>query len=1477
MRKLIFLIIIFYSVKSWGQVNLPTGSATFSLPMFSWQDDKSSLSSVVQLDYNSGSGLKVNDIASNVGQGWNLLQGGVVTRMQVGEPDDQRAYIYSNPEQVEDIKKYPAGYLYATRNPVNGAPLDLTRYPTFKDKNHIYKQNNLVAEDRELDYFSFQFNGRNGLFVLNKNSYNSSTQTYAGALIGDSKIKIWCVVNNNLISQQIRTTIDAFYIKDEKGLTYKFQIHGLSKVLKTSYCDNNLIEQFSQPNFKGANVYHENSFDKNQLTNPWVIDSWYLYEIEDSLTHRKVTFTYNAPVTATNSAGTDISYYAGKDYSIISHKTSVTTTQTISKITYPDGHQVVFNYGNPRIDLSGDKALASVDILYQSRFLSKYVLNTSYFILNRYGIPVTPYQKSVSRLCLMSVKKIGVDLKGEEPPYLFDYYLGSSTSDDDIVPPPFFHMKDIWGYYNGHNSAGNTVNTPINIFDPLSKLSSFQVKGLCFLRNSVPSAIINPKSDYAKNGLLRQVIYPTGGALAYQYSQNTGSISGGGQTAVGGVHVSSTSVTDGGFSNGCGNPINTQYNYTLTTGGLSSLWGIETPINSITYINSFTPERRRWKYSFPIGECYFEYQYPGILSHEDKVSLTTTQQIVNVLSKVLNVVGIASQIKDIITFLGPTPAGPVALIIDAIIDLFVFALSCFSAPPTTNTTAIVYYNSAINAANPLPSQFKRVEIIQGAGSAGKTIQEFTSDDDYAVWSPENTNPTLSMKQRFAYWAYGLPKKTTVYNVSGNIITQNENVYDWSYALRSYANLHMGNPGYPSCKALVIKNSSQRNDQWRIPYSTFITDAISNNDLKAEIYQIYTGRVELSYSYERVFKPGSSTQYLETATGYYYDNLNYQLQSINTTQSNGDYITKKFTYNDDYDLGILASMTQKNIIGVPVSTSISVSNINKPSSYVSEKVTEYTAVNTGNIKPSRILEQRYSQPQLINSTSMYQGPGNANNPPYKVIQTFTYDGIGNLSGLKDEGNHIVTNIYDYNDKYVAASVINCDPIADKSAYTSFETSGMGGWQYTGSLAYNYSLGVTGNNSFVLSSSNTLTKSIGSTKFYILSFWATSPVTVTNSTVIKTVNNINQFVYYEYKIAPNIASVTISGNANIDELRLYPLNARMRTVTYDPLIGKTSECDENNRITYYEYDVQARLRFIKDENKNAVKMYEYNTVSKQAGCPSIFYSRGASEIFTKNTCSTGYIGSDVLFTVPANKYTSTISQYDADQKLQADINANGQNYANSNGTCIQLFTNVAKSQSFATQSCPVGSAGGSVLYSVSAGKYSSTISQTDANQLAQDEIDANGQANANMAGTAVCTITTAPDWEGDDTSPTQCQTNGHRLVLLKDINPNSSSYNQTQWVDEGINTVDCPTTMCITYKITVPNSVAANLYIQYLGCISGSIIIGNWNTQIVHDASDPQGQSTSATLCLKKPPVFRYGSTGNILIVPGIIITQIGNCN
>jgi YD repeat-containing protein len=54
----------------------------------------------------------------------------------------------------------------------------------------------------------------------------------------------------------------------------------------------------------------------------------------------------------------------------------------------------------------------------------------------------------------------------------------------------------------------------------------------------------------------------------------------------------------------------------------------------------------------------------------------------------------------------------------------------------------------------------------------------------------------------------------------------------------------------------------------------------------------------------------------------------------------------------------------------------------------------------------------------------------------------------------------------------------------------------------------------------------------------------------------------------------------------------VEARMTTTTYNPLVGKTAECDENGRITYYEYDDLGRLKLLRDQDRNVVKTFEYN---------------------------------------------------------------------------------------------------------------------------------------------------------------------------------------------------------------------------------------------------------------------------------------------
>jgi hypothetical protein len=227
MLKRIFFVsvLLLVVIIPYAQVNLQTGSAVFSLSMFNWQDDKSRLNTAVGLSYSSGNGLRVNDVASNVGQGWSLMAGGVISRMQVGEPDDQQAF-GGTAGGDQDISRYPNGFLYAQVPVINGCPSALTKYPIYGGRNQIYTQHNEIVQDRQQDYFAFQFNGKSGIFVVD------TANGGVGQQLGDSRMIIKFQIDPLLYIQGIRTTITSFTIQDVDGLIYKFSQHGLTQVLQ---------------------------------------------------------------------------------------------------------------------------------------------------------------------------------------------------------------------------------------------------------------------------------------------------------------------------------------------------------------------------------------------------------------------------------------------------------------------------------------------------------------------------------------------------------------------------------------------------------------------------------------------------------------------------------------------------------------------------------------------------------------------------------------------------------------------------------------------------------------------------------------------------------------------------------------------------------------------------------------------------------------------------------------------------------------------------------------------------------------------------------------------------------------------------------------------------------------------------------------------------------------------------------------------
>jgi hypothetical protein len=138
------------------------------------------------------------------------------------------------------------------------------------------------------------------------------------------------------------------------------------------------------------------------------------------------------------------------------------------------------------------------------------------------------------------------------------------------------------------------------------------------------------------------------------------------------------------------------------------------------------------------------------------------------------------------------------------------------------------------------------------------------------------------------------------------------------------------------------------------------------------------------------------------------------------------------------------------------------------------------------------------------------------------------------------------------------------------------------------------------------------------------------------------------------------------SHLNNLRNIP-GALVTTYTYRPLVGMTSQTDANNRTSYYFYDAFGRLAFIRDKDNNVIKKFCYNYAGQLENCTTPIFSNAVkSGTYTRTNCTSG-TGSSVTYTVPAGTYTSYVSQPDADQQAQNDVNNNGQAYANANGVC------------------------------------------------------------------------------------------------------------------------------------------------------------------------------------------------------------------
>ena len=118
--------------------------------------------------------------------------------------------------------------------------------------------------------------------------------------------------------------------------------------------------------------------------------------------------------------------------------------------------------------------------------------------------------------------------------------------------------------------------------------------------------------------------------------------------------------------------------------------------------------------------------------------------------------------------------------------------------------------------------------------------------------------------------------------------------------------------------------------------------------------------------------------------------------------------------------------------------------------------------------------------------------------------------------------------------------------------------------------------------------------GVVKCYLYGYKSQYPVAEITGELYNNIKN-----YITQSILDNPVSDT-QLRAHLNILRNSLPSAFVKTFTYEPLVGITSETDANGRTQYYEYDSLNRLTIVRDSDNNIIKRICYNYHGQPENC-------------------------------------------------------------------------------------------------------------------------------------------------------------------------------------------------------------------------------------------------------------------------------------
>lgn len=1112
-----------------------TGVPGISIPMY--ELNAKGVKIPISISYHAG-GVKVDDVASDIGLGWALEAGGTISILNNGLLDEQSGFPLVDTANFNKVKNFSfqTGYTGGVIS-CNTAMFYADPYPLGPDPYGLYSGGditflaNVVREqaDSEPDLYTFNFLGRTGKFFQDENGIFRT--------IPYSNLQVQRITENNLPA--------GYKLTDESGNIYEFKVREESGTISP-----NCFNSFFVP----QNTSRSYCLSKIITSNGSVVDFYYTTSVTEYGLTKQISRARTSPLTDCWQHNNYGEYY----YNCETNSSFNSGAKRIDSIKTSDGVAIKFNYASvDRKDVDGAaKALKTVEVwenIVDNKRIRKFNLDHSYFGDSMNSNP------NYCRLKLISFQEEG------KPATEFDYNA-------ILLPPRLSYSVDHYGYYNQKNNLTILPDDEFHdFFDGADR--------------SVDTSV-------SRAGILQQVKHPTGGRTEYVYEANEYYVPDTTTIYPKTVGIYKVSVADQTISDTFTVPSNVAKVKIIHN---NSYDGTQIH-NDYCYINLYGPNSyfRRFLGNSNV-HGYDINLTPGnyTLEIETAGSTYSAEATIVWFSEVKvpphNEPGGGVRVKEIRKYgsdnslalvnkfeykkEGTSTSSGVTSFVPTYLEYKDETVDKQNGTSSSSCTSTYCQYAVLNSSSIVPLSF-----ANGSSVVYSEVTSYSKDKTQNGYSHYKYNVDLN---GFNQGIVSFPHAPRIpYDwVNGSLLEQKDfGVINSQYKLlkktRSIYNYTSFNPD--SGSHYLYKTYGAKIAAGKSPFicwspcqsSNVLGTYYSSIWFGIQRYKFYSPLYRLLTTEDTLYSAEADT-WLATTINYFYDDAGKeQVSRTRSFSSIGDTLTKKMEYPYHFSgTAVYDTMVARNIIAIPVIET----------SYRNATLLSTVKTNMSSWHGGTLL-----LPSTVQTSTL--------NNPLVTESTFdAYDSKGNIQQISGRNGIKYTYIWDYQSLYPIAEVT--DGTGGQVAATSFEADGKGNWSFTGTASVHPSA-ITGTKTYSLPGGNISISGLSTGTTYTVTYWlrdsaGSASVNGNASTLLATRNG---WKLYTHQVTSS-TTVTVSGSAVIDELRLYPAGALMTTYTYAPLIGMTSQCDPTGKISYYEYDDFGRLRLIKDQDKNVFKVMDY----------------------------------------------------------------------------------------------------------------------------------------------------------------------------------------------------------------------------------------------------------------------------------------------